>query len=57
MKPVSVAQSNARPTGDQEVAGLIFLPWTDNEIFSTVIFSLLLIQEGSCHVHKYWLTV
>ena len=45
-KPI-LTQFDARQTGDQEVAG-----WTpagvsiDHEIFSTVILSLLLIQEG-----------
>ena len=63
----AVAQMNARPTGDQEVAG-----WTplgrqhyfmefDHEIFSTVILSLPLIQEGQLSVSgemitQYWLT-
>ena len=46
-----------RPTGDQEVAGSIprrgrqhFFMETDHEIFSTVILSLLLIQEGQLSV-------
>ena len=49
----SVAQLDARPTGDQEVAGLTpcrsrqhSSVEVDNEIFSTVILSLRLIQEG-----------
>ena len=50
-----MAQSVACKTGDQEVAGSIpagerfrhhSFEGTGNEIFSTVIFSLLLIQEG-----------
>ena len=52
----SVAQLDARPIGDQEVAGSAplglqhsFLE-TDHEIFSTVILSLLLIQEGQLSV-------
>ena len=48
-----VAQLDARPTGDQEVAGSTprrgrqhsFVE-IDHEIFSRVILSLLLIQEG-----------
>ena len=51
-KAASVAQLDARPTGDQEVA--VRPPpgrqhscvEIDNEIFSTVILSLSLIQEG-----------
>ena len=46
-----------RPTGDQEVAGLtpaeisnIFFVEIDHEIFSTVILSLPLIQEGQLSV-------
>ena len=48
----SMAQLNARLTGDQEVAGSTPLfgnnhSWRiDHEIFSTVILSLPLIQEG-----------
>ena len=52
----SVAQLDARPTGDQEVAGLTpaeigtsFVK-IDHEIFSTVILSLTLIQEGQLSV-------
>ena len=48
-----MAQLDVRPIGIQEVAGLNsptrqhFFSWTfDHEIFSTVIFSLPLIQEG-----------
>ena len=48
-EPASVAQSDANPTGDQEVAGSIPGPSNnlsiDHEIFSTVIFSLPLIPE------------
>ena len=55
--PAPVAQSNARPTGDQEVARCdprrvrphSFVE-TDHEIFSTVILSLPLIQEGHVSV-------
>ena len=46
-----------RPTGDQEVAGStlaevgnILSVEIDHEIFSTVILSLLLIQEGQLSV-------
>ena len=55
--PASVAQLDARPTGDQEIAGSapaevgIILSWEiDHEIFSTVILSLPLIQEGQLSV-------
>ena len=50
-----VARSDVHPTGDQEVVGSI-PAWTgnilsvDHEIFSTVILSLLLIQEGQLSV-------
>ena len=52
-----MAQLDARLTGDQEVAGLTpplgrlhsFLE-IDHAIFSTVILSLLLIQEGQLSV-------
>ena len=45
----SVAQLDANPTGDQEAASLT--SWRfDNEIFSTVILSLVLIQEGQLSV-------
>ena len=57
--PASVAQLDARPTGDQEVAGSTpadrrgrqhsFVE-IDHEIFSTVILSLPLIQEGQVSV-------
>ena len=64
-----MAQLDARPIGDQEIAGSTpdgsasffrgDLP--DHEIFSTVIFSLPLIQEGQLSVSgectQYWLTV
>ena len=53
----TVAQLNARLTGDQEVAGSTptevsnILSWRfDFEIFSTVILSLPLIQEGQLSV-------
>ena len=53
-----MAQLDPRPTGDQEVAGSTppgrqhsFVE-IDHEIFSTVIFSLPLIQEGQLSV--YW---
>ena len=43
-----------RPTGDQEVAGSISAEHSfieiDHEIFSTVILSLTLIQEGQLSV-------
>ena len=52
----SVAQLDARPTEDQDVADSTpasqqhsFVE-TDHEIFSTVILSLLLIQEGQLSV-------
>ena len=56
--PASVAhQLDARPTDDQEVVGLTprrdgnILSWRfDHEIFSTVILSLPLIQEGQLSV-------
>ena len=52
--PASVAQLHACPTGDQEVTGLTPSVFEqveiDNEIFSTVILSLLLIQEGQLSV-------
>ena len=51
------AQLDARPTGDQEVLGLTPPPWLatffveiDHEIFSMVILSLLLAQEGQLTV-------
>ena len=58
MLPASVShQLDARPTGDQEVVGLTprrdgnILSWRfDHEIFSTVILSLPLIQEGQLSV-------
>ena len=47
------SQLDARPTGDQEVAGLThsgsatFFSWRlDHEIYPTVILSILQIQEG-----------
>ena len=52
-----MAQLDARPTCDQEVAGstpagsATFFSWRfDHEIFSTVILSLPLIQEGQLSV-------
>ena len=47
-----MAQLDARPTGDQEVADLIpaGVGNIDHEIFSTVILSLPLIQEGQLSV-------
>ena len=63
-----MAQLDARPTGDKEVAGLtpaeignIFFVEIDHEIFSTVILSLPLIQEVQLSVSgkecaQYWLT-
>ena len=53
MLPASVDRLDACPTGDQEIAGptpaelATFFRW-DGEIFSTVVFSLPLIQEGCC---------
>ena len=52
-QPASVARSNARPTGDQEVSGSIpcqVRQQTDNVLFSIVSLSLLLIQEGKLSV-------
>ena len=52
MWPASVAQLDARPTGDPEIAGSTppdrqhSFTEIDHEIFSTVIRSLPLIQEG-----------
>ena len=54
--PASVAQLDACPTGDQEVAcsapagSAISFVELDHEIFSTVILSLPLIQEGQFSV-------
>ena len=56
-----MAQLDARPTGDHEVAGSTTTPLPhrgrqhsfveiDHEIFSTVILSLSLIQEGQLSV-------
>ena len=65
--PASVAQLDARPTEDQEVAGSTppgrqhsFME-IDHEIFSTVILSRPLFQEGQVSVTgeecaQYWLT-
>ena len=51
--PASVAPSDARPTGDQEVAGSVrqhsFMK-IDHEIISTVIVSLPPIHEGQLSV-------
>ena len=51
IKPISVAQYDARLTGDQEVAGRqhSFVE-IDHEIFSTVILSFPLIQDGQLSV-------
>ena len=53
--PTSVAQLDVHPTGDQEVVDPYqicnILSWRfDHEIISTVILSLLLIQEGQLSV-------
>ena len=55
--PASVAQLDSHQTGDQEVVGLtpsqvsnIFLWRFNHEIFSMVILSHLLIQEGQLSV-------
>ena len=55
--PALVAQLDALPTGDQEVAGSTtakvgnILLWRfDHEIFSTFVLSLPLIQEGQLSV-------
>ena len=51
-----MAQLDARPTGDQEVADLTPAGWAisfveiEHEIFSAVILSFLLIQEGNLSV-------
>ena len=49
-----MAQLDARPTGDQEVVGSTpprpATFFRDHEIFSTVILSLPLIQEGQLSV-------
>ena len=60
-----MAQLDARPTDDREVAGSIpngrqhsFVE-IDHEIFSTAILSLRLIQEGKLSAKEcaqYWLT-
>ena len=53
-KPASVAQLDARPTGDQWVrpppGRQHSLVEIDHEIFSTVILFLLLIHEGQLSV-------
>ena len=53
----SVAPLDARPTEDQEVAGSTpaevgnILSWSfDHEIFSTIILSLPLIQDGQLSI-------
>ena len=53
--PASVAQLDARPTGDQEVVDstlprLATFFHGDYEIFSSVVLSLPLIQEGQLSV-------
>ena len=49
-----MAQLDARPTGDREIAGpwsaTFFLGDVHHEIFSRVILSLPLIQEGQLSV-------
>ena len=58
-KPASDAQLDARPTGDQKVAGstpaesenILSLRFA-HEIFFTAIFSLPLIQEGQLSVSE-----
>ena len=56
--PASVAQLDARLTGDQEVTGLISAnvrqlssSEIDHEIFSTVILALPLIPDGQLSVY------
>ena len=53
-KPAAVAQLDGRPTGDQEIAGSTSAEvgniLIDHEMFSTVILSLPLIQEGQLSV-------
>ena len=55
-RPASVVQLDARPTDDQEVAGSTLsgrqhsFVEIDYEIFSSVILSLSLIQEGQSSV-------
>ena len=55
-RSASVAQLDARPTGDQEVSGSTPPDWqlffieNDHKIFSTVILSFPLIQEGQLSV-------
>ena len=54
--PALLAQLDVHPTGDQEVVGLTpwignILSWRfDHEIFSIVILSLPLIQEGQLSI-------
>ena len=50
--PASVAQMDACPTGDQQVTGSIqhSSMEIDHRIFSKIILSLLLIQEGQLSV-------
>ena len=50
LQPALVAQLDVCPTEDQEVAGSTPFDKIDHEIFSTVILSLLLIQEGQLAV-------
>ena len=56
IEPASVAQLDVPQTCDQEVAGSTPAGWAtfflviDHEIFSTVILSLLLIQEEQLSV-------
>ena len=42
--------SDARPTGDQEVAGFILVLEVQHEIFSTIILRLPVIQEEQLSV-------
>ena len=60
-----MVQLDAPPTGDQEVAGSTPAGWQhsfmeiDHEIYSAVILSLPLIQEGQFlakECTQYWLT-
>ena len=59
--PASMAQLDARSTGDQEVAGFRQLSFVkiDHETFSMVILTLPLIQERKFLAKgctQYWLT-
>ena len=58
IKPASMAQSGACRTSDQEVASsipigagnILFLGFSDHEVYSMVNLYLLLIQEGQLSV-------